>query len=75
MPGMCAPGDLGRIASFLDLAPDAVLPMFRASPGAKVARIADGRLQTWRILTIVPGTDDTGQCVFLHDSPGCPVRM
>lgn len=78
LTGMLAPGDMGRIAAFLDMDPGAVLPLFRASPGAKVGRSVNTRLgfriETFRIGTIVPGTDVTGQCVFLQPDGRCSIH-
>jgi Fe-S-cluster containining protein len=74
MPGMLAPGDLGRIAQHLQELPDDILRLFRASPGAKVGRLVDGRIQTFRIPAIVPAQDNTGACVFLQPDGLCSIH-
>lgn len=76
MPGMLAPGDMGRIADHLGQIPDDILPMFRASPGAKVARLNSdtGQPEVFRIHTIVPASTDTGECVFLQPDGRCSIH-
>jgi Fe-S-cluster containining protein len=74
MPGMLAPGDLERIADYVALPIPEALPMFRASPGAKVAKQTLTGLHVFRIPTIVPAQDETGRCVFLLPDGLCQIH-
>jgi Fe-S-cluster containining protein len=75
MPGMLAPGDIGRIAALLEADPDAILKThFRASPGAKVAKATVWGVRFFHIGTIVPASDDTGACVFLQANGLCQIH-
>lgn len=75
VPGMLAPQDLERIADYLDLPIHAALPLFRASPGAKVAKLTAIGPQIFRIRTIVPASDKDGTCVFLRDDGRCDIHL
>jgi Fe-S-cluster containining protein len=74
LPGMLAPGDLERISDYLAMPLSESLPMFRASPGAKVAKQTATGLHVFRIPTIVPAQDDRGRCVFLQSDERCRIH-
>ena len=70
-PGSCAPGEVERIAEYLQLPVSAVLHKFWASPGALALNLATG--QTIRIGTITPKLV-RGRCVFLSAENRCTIH-
>lgn len=70
-PGSCAPGDIERIAVYLDKPIAAVLHKFCASPGALLLNTATGDL--YRQGTITPQRRH-GRCVFLTEAGACSIH-
>lgn len=75
VPGMLIPGDIERIAAFIETTPQQVLAEhLEASPGALVGRLSQytGRVTKFRVPTIVPRTLDD-RCVFLDVHGQCEI--
>ena len=73
MPGMCAPGDVQKIARYLGEQPSAewIAKHFEASEGSPV-RVHGKAVY---VPTIVPAQNETnGQCVFMTDDGRCSVH-
>jgi len=70
-PGSLAPGDLERIAAYLQRPLRIVALKFWASPGALIANSRTG--QTARVGTITPKRV-RGRCVFLDDVDRCTIH-
>jgi len=74
MPGMLIPGDLERIAEYLNHPIKAVLGEVLASPGALVGTRTPFGIRMGRVPTIVPATCK-GRCVFLEEDDQCAVHL
>jgi Fe-S-cluster containining protein len=70
-PGSCAPGDLERIAAYLQLPVRVAALKFWASPGAQVLNTRTG--ERFRIGTITPRIL-RGRCVFLDEAERCTIH-
>lgn len=70
-PGCLVPGDVERIEKFLG---EPVERHLAASPGALVGRFKGGKVETFRIPTIVPKSTETGRCLFLSAEGRCRIH-
>ena len=76
MPGMCAPGDIERIAATRSpfMREAWIEEHFVASEGAKVGRLNDrGGIDVFQIPTITPAQRPNGECVF-YENGRCSIH-
>ena len=77
-PGPLAPGNLERIAEYLNASVDDIKHKFWASPGAVIKVTApDGTQQVMRIGTITPKRVKTPlgrRCIFLDENNRCSIH-
>jgi len=70
-PGPLAPGDLERIAAYLDKPVSEILHYFWASPGALVQ---DSRTGVRRMIGTITPQRRRGRCVFLDEADRCRIH-